>query len=65
MSETLNARVWREGGRFLARALSEGVVSEGASREKALEHLRRGLALYTGGPLPTLEVVGWRQGDGP
>ena len=64
MSQTLPARVWREGGRFLARCLSAGVVSEGISRKEVLEHLRQGLALYLGEPPPPLETVGWL-GDGP
>lgn len=64
MAQALPVGIWREGGRFLARCLPLGVVSEGASREEALEHLRQGLSLYLGGPSPRLVAVG-SPVDGP
>ena len=62
--QTFPVNLWREGPRFLAKCLTTGIVSEGASKEEALEHLRQGVSLRVRDILPVLKPVG-PVGQGP
>ena len=50
--------LWREGDRFLAKCLVTGIVSEGVTKEGALERLRQGVSLRVRYILPVLKPEG-------
>lgn len=54
MKQTFTARVWREGGWFIAQCSQVDVASQGQSEEEALSNLREALELYFEPPTATV-----------
>lgn len=58
MLQFVPVQVWQEGPRFLAKDGGWGIVSEGFTKEEALERLRKGLVLRGREAAPILTPMG-------
>lgn len=56
---------WQEAGRFVARCLATGTVSEGLTRDEAVERLRQGVSLFLAGAAVPMLVPAGDLGYGP